>query len=407
MVIMATNSINQIWTIRWAKAIHEVPQKSWDRLAVPLRTPLLEWQWLHHLEASGSIAPQNGWYPCHLTLWTGDRLRAAAPLYIKTHSQGEFVFDHWLVQLSENNGIHYYPKLVGMSPATPAEGYQFLIDDGLDRLSVVKTMIGAIDQLCEKLGISVCQFNFVDSQWLDTFSQVNFLAWNHQGYLWRNPGYADFNDYLKPFKSSQRRNIRREVNRINKAGLRIVPLSGNDIPSHLAAVMYDYYLRTNAQYGPWAARYLNAEFFKRIFYRHRHRLLVMAAYGTDNEQVPLALSLLLVKGHHLIGRYWGCAEQVKDLHFNMCFYAPIRWAIANGIETFDPGAGSPHKIYRGFKAEVNTSVHRFYDHRLKFLFQRLIDEANRMTKININNLNVQLPFAQSNDPGFCMKFRKE
>ena len=233
-------------------------------------------------------------------------------------------------------------------------------------------MLGAIDQLCEKMGISVCQFNFVDSQWIDIFSQANFLAWNHQGYLWSNPGYADFNDYLKPFKSSQRRNIRREVNRIKKAGLRIVPLSGNDIPSHLAAVMYDYYLRTNAQFGPWAARFLNAEFFKRIFESHRHRLLVMAAYGPSHEEVPLALSLLLVKGNHLIGRYWGCAEQVKDLHFNMCYYAPIRWAIANGIETFDPGMGSPHKIYRGFKAEANTSMHRFYDPRLKFLFQRLV-----------------------------------
>lgn len=108
-----SDPINPVWTIRWANAIKEIPQDAWDRLALPLQTPLLEWQWLHQLEASGCIAPRYGWHPCHLTLWAGDRLAAAAPLYIKTHSQGEFVFDHRWVQLSENNGISYFPKQVG------------------------------------------------------------------------------------------------------------------------------------------------------------------------------------------------------------------------------------------------------------------------------------------------------
>ena len=184
---------------------------------------------------------------------------------------------------------------------------------------------------------------------------------------------------------------------MRKAGLRIVPLTGDEIPLHFAAVMYDYYLKTNARYGPWAARYLNAEFFERIFHHHRHRLLVIAAHGAGSGRIPLALSLLLVKGRHLIGRYWGCAEPVRDLHFNMCFYAPIRWAIANGIETFDPGAGSAHKIYRGFRAAISTSMHRFYDHRLRFLFHGLIDQVNRMEMSNIDALNLQLPFAQNKE----------
>jgi hypothetical protein len=108
------------------------------------------------------------------------------------------------------------------------------------------------------------------------------------------------------------------------------------------------------------------------------------------------MAMLLVKGRQLIGRYWGCQAPVKDLHFNMCFYAPIRWAIENGVQTFDPGAGSPHKIYRGFKAVHNTSLHRFYDLRLKVLFEQLIDEVNGMEASNIDALNRQLPFAKQN-----------
>ncbi len=386
-----------IWTVRWFDAIGQIPREAWDRLALPLATPLLEWSWLHHLEASGSIAPQYGWHPCHLTIWAGDRLVAAAPLYIKTHSQGEFVFDHWWARLSEDNGIRYYPKLVGMSPVTPAEGYRFLLDDGVDPAVAVKTMVAAMDKLCAKVGVSACQFNFVDPVWQEVLTRNGFLAWRHQSYLWRNAGFGGFEDYLKTFKSSQRRNIRREVRRMKTAGLRIVPLTGDEIPAELAGVMYDYYLKTNAQYGPWAARYLNGAFFDRVFAQHRHRLLVIAAYDAADGHMPMALSMLLRKERHLIGRYWGCARPVKDLHFNMCFYAPIRWAIANGVRTFDPGAGSPHKIYRGFQAEATTSLHRFYDRRLEYLFRRLIDDVNRMELANIEQLNRQLPFARRDE----------
>jgi predicted N-acyltransferase len=383
-----------IWTVRWLKTIDEVAREQWDRLAQPLATPLLEWQWLHELEASGSIAPQHGWHPCHLTFWDGQTLVAAAPLYVKTHSEGEFVFDHWWAQLAKDYGISYYPKLVGMSPVTPAIGYRILTAEGIDNGSVVKAMVSAIDGLCTNLKIACCHFNFIDAPWFEKYSANSFTAWHHQSYLWRNTGYATFEDYLAIFRSTQRRNIRREMKQMEKAGIQIKALTGDAIPSELAAVMYQYYLRTNAQYGPWAARYLNAEFFERIFRSFRHRLLVMAAYRPCDKRQPVALSMLLHKNHHLIGRYWGGAEHIKDLHFNMCFYAPIQWAIENGIQTFDPGAGSAHKIYRGFEAVSNTSLHRFYDPRLKLLFEHLIGNVNQMEEANIAALNRKLPFAQ-------------
>lgn len=382
------------WTIRWLDAMADVDQQAWDRLAAPLHTPLMEWEWLHQLEASGSIAPRRGWHPSHLTLWHGQRLVAAAPLYLKTHSQGEFVFDHWWAKLCNDYGIPYYPKLVGMSPATPSVGYRFLMDAQVNAHQVTKALLDAIDDRCRQQSLSTCQFNFVDPQWQAGLPPHRFSAWHHQSYLWTNPGWGSFDDYLATFKSSQRRNIRRERARMRALGIELKTLSGNQVPPELATRMYRYYLNTNAQFGPWAARFLNGDFFKGIFQHYRHRLLLMAAYPGSHGREPVALSMLLVKNGHLIGRYWGAAEPIKDLHFNMCFYGPIQWAIDNKIRSFDPGAGSHHKVQRGFKAVANTSLHRFYHPRMKALFQHLIQEVNQMEKANIKALNARLPFAQ-------------
>lgn len=379
--------------IRWHRSIDEIDQTAWDRLALPMETPLLEWQWLHILEASGSIAPQTGWQPRHLTVWQGNRLVGAAPLYLKSHSQGEFVFDQWWARWAEQAEIVYYPKLVGMSPATPSVGYRFLIAETPDAPSIRQKMFDAIDQFCLNEGISGCHLLFVDPDWMTTARENGYVPWQHQSFLWQNENYDTFDAYLQPFKSTQRRNIRRERRRMQQAGLTIRSLSGDQIPPEMAGLMYRYYLNTNAQYGPWAARYLNGPFFDAAFRHYRHRILLVAAYHPSTGEQPLSLSMLLHKSRTLIGRYWGCAVPVKDLHFNMCFYAPIQWAIENGIRTFDPGAGSPHKIYRGFAAVSNISLHRFYEPRLKMLFNRFINEINRAEQENIDALNKQLPFA--------------
>ncbi|WP_136810065.1 GNAT family N-acetyltransferase [Desulfosediminicola flagellatus] len=382
-------------TVRWFESIGEVDREQWDKLAQSLSTPLLEWQWLHHLEASGSISSRFGWQPYHLTVWDQQELVGAAPLYLKIHSGGEFVFDHWLAQMATEYGIKYYPKMVGMSPATPSVGYQFLLAEGCDQAAVMQTMLSAIDQFCEQKQLSGCHLLFVNLPAFSEFASHGFTPWRHQSYLWENVKFSCFADYLSTFNSSQRRNIRRERRSMEKHGIEIRALTGNEITPDLAPLMYRFYLKTNERYGQWAARFLNGEFFERIFQDYRHRMLIVAAYARQSS-VPLALSMLLVKDRHLIGRYWGCEEPVKDLHFNMCFYAPIQWAIENGIQTFDPGAGSPHKLLRGFRAVSNTSLHRFYDQRLKFIFEHCIDEINSMEGANIDALNLQLPFARNN-----------
>jgi len=383
------------FTVRWLDTIEQVDQQQWDRLALSLPTPLLEYHWLHHLEASGSISPRYGWQPKHLTIWNQQELVGAIPLYLKTNSWGEFVFDHWWAQLAEEYQVNYYPKLVGMSPATPSVGFRFLIADGTDKEKIIQQLLTAIDQFCNRNNISGCHLHFVDTKWFADLPPDKFIGWRHQSYLWHNRGFADFAEYLQTFRSSQRRNIRRERKSMESQDIVIHALTGNEIPTDIGQLMYRYYLNTNNRYGPWAARFLNGDFFDRIFIDFRHRILVFAAYMNGSTR-PTALSMLLVKNGHLIGRYWGCETPCKNLHFNMCFYAPIEWAIANNIRTFDPGAGSPHKIMRGFEAVANTSLHRLYDPRLKYLFEQLIDEVNVAEQMNIDNLNRQLPFSAKN-----------
>ena len=156
-----------------------IPQSAWDAMAKPLQTPFLEWEWLNNLETSGSATAATGWQPCHLTVWRQRQLIAAAPLYIKGHSYGEFVFDHQWADLSHRLGIAYYPKLLGMTPFTPAVGYRFLIAPGEDEAEITALMVAAIDHLCDCNRLSSCHFLFVDPDWRKMMESQGFSSWLH------------------------------------------------------------------------------------------------------------------------------------------------------------------------------------------------------------------------------------
>ena len=390
----------QIWTIQWHAAIAEIDRRQWDGLARRQATAVLEWDWLHALEASGSICPDTGWFPRHLTVWRKNTLAAAAaaPLYLKTHSDGEFVFDHGWARLAEQAGMAYYPKLIGMSPATPARGYGFLAAPDEDREAVADTITEAVDRFCLENGVHSSHFHFVDAAWIDSLSRRGYTIWEHPGFQWDNPGLENFDGYLRMFRSGQRRNIRRERGRMHSLGIDIRPLRGERITPDLADCMFRCYLNTNAQYGPWAARFLNKAFFELAFERFRHRLLLFGAFENNHTGDPVALSMLLAKDRHLIGRYWGSRKPIPDLHFNLCFYAPIEWAIEHGIRSFDPGVGSPHKIQRGIRAVAGISLHRFHNPQMQGLFDHFIPEFNTMARSEIAVLNRRLPFSRGAGP---------
>ncbi|MFW6215570.1 MAG: GNAT family N-acetyltransferase [Alkalispirochaetaceae bacterium] len=380
-------------TTRWHTGMEEIPRDEWNRLATLLPTPLLEWDWLYCLEASKSIAPRHGWVPTHLTCYRNGKLVAAVPLYIRNQSMGEFVFDFALVDVAEQIGIRYYPKLVGMSPATPSTAFRFLIDPEEDEEEISREILEAIFERAREVGCRAVQFNYVEPEFRSTLARAGFTEWRHQGFLWENDGFTDFDDYLAIFRKNQRRNIRRERASMGEQELEVRLYQGAEIPPSYFTRMAEYYHKTNDQFGPWAARFLNSRFFDLLEERFRDRIAMVAALDSDSggEDDPLALSFLLVKNETILGRYWGTREYRDNLHFNVCYYEPINWAIRNGYNRFDPGMGSSHKIRRGFRAVANYSHHYFLDERMQAIFRGNIDRINRYEEENIRLLNENLP----------------
>jgi len=384
------------YSVAWIHHIAEIPQAEWDALAIPLNTPFLEWDWLHNLETSGSATSQAGWMPCHLTVWRDRTLVAAAPLYAKGHSYGEFVFDHQWADLAARLGIEYYPKLLGMSPFTPAEGYRFLIAPEEDEDELTELMVSAIDHFCDRNGISGCNFLYADPVWKAKMEQHGFTTWLHHSYIWQNQGYQTFDDYLAAFNANQRRNIKRERKAVGTAGLTLKTLTGNEIPKSLFPLMYHYYSDTCDKFGWWGSKYLTRKFFEQLYPTYAHRVLFVAAYSDQDPRQPVGMSFCLTKGKNLYGRYWGSSQEIDCLHFDACYYTPIEWAISQGIQSFDPGAGGRHKKRRGFPAMPNYSLHRFYHPRLTQILRSYIQEVNELEQQEMDAINQGLPFKQTN-----------
>jgi uncharacterized protein len=382
------------YSVAWINQISEVPQSAWDELALPLKTPFLEWTWLHNMETSGSTTARSGWLPNHLTVWRDRTLIAVAPLYVKGHSYGEFIFDHQWADVADRLGVEYYPKLLGMSPFTPAEGYRFLIAPNEDEDELTEIMVSAIDQFCLRNRISGCNFLYVDPVWKTRMEQHGFSSWLHHSFIWSNQNYQTFDDYLSAFNANQRRNIKRERKTVANAGLYFKTFTGAEIPKSLFSVMYNFYSDTCDKFGWWGSKYLTKRFFEQLYPNYCDRVVFFAAYAEGNEKHPIGMSFCLTKGDRLYGRYWGCTQEIDNLHFDACYYTPIEWSVKNGIQLFDPGAGGRHKKRRGFPALPNHSLHRFYNSRLSQILRSHIDQINGLEQQEMDAINQDLPFKQ-------------
>ena len=313
----------------------EIPEAQWHALSAAAALPFYSWRWLVALERSASVVPRQGWQPCHLALWRGDRLIAAAPLYLKGHSYGEFVFDQSFAQLAAQLGERYYPKLVGMSPLSPVLGYRFLVAAGEDEAALTALMLELIDQFCREHAIFSCNFLYVDPAWRPLAEQAGCAAWLNQQSLWSNQSYQTFNDYLASFNANQRRNIKRERKAIEAAGLLVTPVVGDQISAELLRRMHGFYAQHCARWGPWGSKYLTAEFFEIAASELREHLVLFSAHRGDPLN-PVAMSCCVHHGDQLWGRYWGSDEEIEHLHFEVCYYAPIEWAIGRGIQLVSP-----------------------------------------------------------------------
>jgi predicted N-acyltransferase len=378
-------------TARWHRAMADIPEAQWHALVSAEPLPFYSWSWLVGLETSGSVVPRQGWQPCHLGLWQGDQLIAAAPLYLKGHSYGEFVFDQSFAQLAAQLGQRYYPKLLGMSPVSPVVGYRFFTAPGEDAAALTALMLELIDSFCREHQIFSCNFLYVDPAWQPLAEAAGCATWLNQQSLWSNQGYGDFNAYLASFNANQRRNIKRERKAVQAAGLRVTAVVGEDISAALITRMHGFYEQHCARWGPWGSKYLTEAFFDHAAAELRQHLVLFSAHRGDPEQ-PVAMSLCVHTDTHLWGRYWGSDEEIENLHFEVCYYAPIEWAIQRGIQHFDPGAGGSHKRRRGFLARSHASLHRWYHPRFDAIVRRWLPEANAEQLQEIEAINAELPF---------------
>ena len=390
---------------RWHQAMTELPEDQWQELLAgpqgspgsATTLPFYDWHWLQLLETSGSIVPRQGWQPCHLGLWRGEQLVAVAPLYLKGHSYGEFVFDQAFAQVAGQLGLRYYPKLVGMSPLSPVQGYRFWFAAGEDDAELTAVMLELIDDFCRRNSILSCNFLYVDPLWQPLAEAAGCALWLNQQSQWTNPGHVDFEAYLASFNANQRRNIRRERRSVQEAGLTVTPLAGEAIPAVLLRRMHDFYEQHCSRWGAWGSKYLSEAFFEAAAIELRQHLVLFSAHRGDPHE-PVAMSLCVRGGDALWGRYWGSDLELDNLHFEVCYYAPIEWAIAAGIRLFDPGAGGRHKRRRGFIAEPRASLHRWSQPQFDAILRNWLPGANQQLLAEIAADNAELPFHAAYDP---------
>ena len=376
---------------RWHRSISEIPEQRWQELVGEDVIPFYRWGWLDALERSGSIIPDQGWQPLHLAIWRGDSPIAVAPLYLKGHSYGEFVFDQTFARLASDLGLRYYPKLIGMSPVSPVVGYRFHVRSDEDEAALTAEMLRVIDLFCEQNSILSCNFLYVDPDWRSLAEAGGCATWLNQQSLWSRGEDRSFNEYLQRFNANQRRNIKRERKAVAKAGLTVTPLTGEQLDLDLLQTMHRFYQQHCARWGPWGSKYLEEGFFEALAAVHRDQVVLFSAHRGDPRD-PVAMSMCVRDDHHLWGRYWGSKEEIDCLHFDVCYYAPIQWAIEQGLDHFDPGAGGSHKRRRGFVALPNASLHRWYHPRMSGLIRAWLPKVNELMEQEIEAINADLPF---------------
>jgi predicted N-acyltransferase len=366
-------------TLRAELSVHsrvaEIGREAWDACAAApdyAANPFVAYDFLDIAEQSGCASPRTGWGPRHLAVRDeGGEVAAVAPLYLKSHSQGEYIFDHAWADAYERAGGRYYPKLLCASPFSPVTGPRLLVRPDIDRAEGRRTLLAGAMTLCEQAGVSTLGINFPSEDEYRFMGGEGMLLRQNQQYHWLNAGYAAFDDFLGALSSGRRKTIRRE-RREAQAGLEILCLTGADLREEHWDAFYAFYMDTGSR--KWGRPYLNRLFFSLLGERMADRvLLVLARRGGSY----IAGALNLIGADCLYGRNWGCLEDVRFLHFELCYYQAIEWAIDHGLARVEAGAQGQHKIARGYLPTAVYSAHHIADPALRRAVAQFLDQERR------------------------------
>ena len=335
----------------------QVDAADWNRLAGNAY-PFMRHEFLSALEHSGSVCEHTGWSPAHLLVLDGDQLVAAMPLYLKSHSWGEYVFDQQWAKAYQQQGLAYYPKWLTAIPLTPCQGSRIVMQAAVDPLEVMRLLFTHIKQLSESLGISSWHCLFPEQQQAEQLRALGFSLREGVQFHWFNRGYRDFNDFLLTLNAGKRKMLKRERRRVSEQGISLQRIAGKDVSDAQWQQFFQFYTLTylKRQSQP----YLNLAFFQQIAATMGEQLLLVLAVK-DDETIAAALSFI---GYDtLYGRYWGCDEDYDSLHFEACYYQGLDYCIEHGLTRFDSGAQGEHKIARGFEPVTTYSAHWIKDAR--------------------------------------------
>lgn len=358
--------------VRVHRRITEIGKAGWDACAAnPAHqgNPFISYAFLDALEQSGCAVAQTGWAPHHLAVEdeTG-AIAAVMPLYLKSHSQGEYVFDHSWAQAYEQAGGRYYPKLQCASPFSPVTGPRLLVRADTDPVIAKRTLLSGAVSLAERLNASSVHITFPSKNDWDFLGEQGLLQRQDQQYHWHNAGYASFEDFLGALSSNRRKTIRRE-RRDAQAGLEIIGLTGESLTEQAWDAFYQFYEDTGAR--KWGRPYLNRQFFTQLGQTLGDRVLLVMAKRGDRF---IAGALNLVGDDCIYGRNWGAVEDVPFLHFELCYYQAIEHAIRLGLPRVEAGAQGQHKIARGYLPAAVYSAHFIADQALREPVRRYLDQ---------------------------------
>jgi len=327
-------------------SLASVSAPEWDALAGG--HPLLRHAFLHALHESGSACADTGWAPCYLVLRKSGALRAAMPLYLKSHSYGEYVFDWAWADAYQRHGLAYYPKLLCAVPFTPVTGSRLLAADAGDRNLLAQAAV----EFARESGVSSlhCLFPLADEA--DLLSAAGMMLRSTVQFHWRNEGFADFDDFLSRMNHDKRKKIRQERRRLREAGIRFRWVRGAEATAADWRFFVECYNRTYREHH--STPYLNLDFFERIAQSMPENLLLILATREDK---PIAAAFNVFGREALYGRYWGTREFHSGLHFEACYYQAIEFCIANRIPAFEGGAQGEHKLARGLLPVQTASAH--------------------------------------------------
>ncbi|WP_338332743.1 GNAT family N-acetyltransferase [Acetobacter sp. LMG 32666] len=380
------------WSVTLHNSMHDIPAREWAQCAGP-DNPFISHEFLTALEDSGSTGPKSGWVPRHVCLHGPDgQLAAVCPAYLKGHSWGEYVFDQGWARAFEAAGGQYYPKLQIAVPFTPAPGHRLLLHPNAPPQTAA-VMADALRQICADTGLSSAHVTFCTQAESTVLHQRGWLPRLGLQYHWHNNGYATFDDFLATLSARKRKSIKRERRDANNAGLTFETRQGASITQADWQAFYQFYRNTIDR--KWGSAYLSEDFFPLMAQRLGERVVLMLA---RNGTTPVAAALNLMGTNTLYGRNWGCTGNWPFLHFELCYYRAIDFAIAHGLQRVEAGAQGEHKIQRGYVPTLTHSAHWLQNPALRDAVDRFLQAERPAIQAEAQALNTLTPYRQDLPP---------